>query len=199
MSSSFLKNLSWRRAFRDFDTTTPKEEPLDITPILNAIVLAPSSFGIQPYCVYVVRDRETRRRLHEVSFHQDHVISCDMLLIFCVRTDILERVDEFVTYTNSTEELKQLILQFLGSFSDQTEWASRQAYIALGFALAAAAELKIQTCPMEGFIPLEVKKILELPENVRPVVYLAVGRGSEKKNMVPKFRFPHSDIIRGEI
>lgn len=191
--SSFLNNLSWRRAFREFDSSA--SDPLDLTPILNSIVLAPSSFGIQPYCVYVVHDREVRRRLHAVSFYQDHVISCDTLLIFCVRTDILERVDEFMAATQSGEELKELILQFLGTFSNLTEWATRQVYIALGFALAAAAESKIHTCPMEGFLPTEVKKILELPENVQPVVYLAIGRGNDDATP-PKFRFAQSDLIR---
>lgn len=196
--SSFLANLSWRRAFRNFNDSDEDKTNSDvINPILDAIVLAPSSFGLQPYCVYVIQNRSIRQKLYSLSFSQKHVVSCNTLLVFCARTDVLRRVDEFVSQTGS--ELKALILNFLATFPNLKEWATRQVYIALGFALAAAAELKIHTCPMEGFVPTEVKKMLELPENVDPVVYLAIDgsqiSSSEGDNDI-KFRFPREDIIR---
>jgi nitroreductase/dihydropteridine reductase len=73
-------------------------------------------------------------------------------------------------------------------------WAAKQTYIALGFALAACAELGIDSCPMEGFNPAEVDKILNLPENLKTQAFLAVGYRAEGPAQ-PKVRFPESDIF----
>ena len=73
-------------------------------------------------------------------------------------------------------------------------WASKQAYIALGFGLAACAELGIDSCPMEGFSSEEFDKILGLPEGQKSAVVMAVGyRGEEPQ--YPKFRYPNNDLF----
>jgi nitroreductase len=88
-----------------------------------------------------------------------------------------------------------MLMGFLSYLPDKTAWAAKQAYIALGFGLAAAAEAKIASCPMEGFNPVEVSKILNLPETLWPVVYLAVGEAAEEDGTYPRFRFPESELV----
>lgn len=77
------------------------------------------------------------------------------------------------------------------------EWSAKQAYIALGFALAACAELKIDSCPMEAFDPATFKKILNLPDNLEPKVLLAVGHRSPKDTHIrlSKIRFKKQDLF----
>ena len=89
-----------------------------------------------------------------------------------------------------------MLMGFVSYLPDKTAWAAKQAYIALGFGLAAAAEHKIASCPMEGFNGVEVAKLLELPSNLVPVVFLAVGEVAEEDGTYPRFRFSSSDLVQ---
>jgi nitroreductase len=82
------------------------------------------------------------------------------------------------------------MLGFLSGIPDKLAWAARQAYIALGFGLAAAAETRVATCPMEGFDPIKVASTLSLPSNLVPVVMLAIGQASPHSIETPRWRFP---------
>jgi nitroreductase len=93
-------------------------------------------------------------------------------------------------------ESKGMIESFVGSLADPVEWAARQAYIALGFGLAAAAELKISSCPMEGFVPSLVAKELGLDASLVPVVLLALGGDpTVDSGCGPRFRFGLEDVV----
>jgi nitroreductase/dihydropteridine reductase len=85
--------------------------------------------------------------------------------------------------------------RFFDSCPDILAWCKHQAYIALGFALAAAAEKKITTCPMEGFIPSKVAELLGLDDNLVPSVLLAVGREGDNSKLLPRFRFNRDELI----
>ena len=188
--TSFLENLEWRRAVKHFGGGE-----VDTSAIIKAIINSPSSFGLQPYKIFLIKNKELQKKLRKVSYDQPQVTECDTLFVFCARNDLEKRVDEYVLATNA-EEMRQMMMGFLSNV-DQIAWSQKQAYIALGFALAAAAEQKIASCPMEGFNPFEVKKILDLPENLFPCVLLAVGdKVEETENAVPRFRFTESDLIQ---
>ncbi len=190
--NTFLNNLEWRRAVKHFGS-----EPIDTTPIVKAIVNTPSSFGLQPYKVIAVRSSELKSQLKGVSYGQTQVMECDTLFVFCARTDLSERAEEYLKSTGA-EMIRDMLTGFISYLPDKTAWAARQAYIALGFALAACAELKIPSCPMEGFTGKEVARILELPDTLQPVVMLAVGSATENDGSdvaMPRFRFPQSDLI----
>lgn len=122
-------------------------------------------------------------------------MECDTLFIFCARKDIQTRAEEYLKETRA-EDLRTMLMGFISNIPDKTSWAIRQAYIALGFGLAACAELKIASCPMEGFSTSEVHKILELPETLVPCVFLAVGSACENDGTWPRFRFSENDIIQ---
>lgn len=190
-NQTFLGNLEWRRAEKHF---APTAGELNLAGIRKAIVNAPSSFGLQPYKVLAVSNQYVKEKLKAVSFNQEQVTECDTLFIFCARADVETRAEEFLTITGA-ESMRGLLMGFLQGIPDKLAWSARQAYIALGFGLAAAAELKIASCPMEGFMPSEVAKILDLPESLHPVVYLAVGQKCEQESGIPRFRFLEEDLI----
>ena len=188
-NQSFLENLEWRRAVKHFG---PGE--VDVEPIVKAMVAAPSSFGLQPYKIIAVQNKELKEQLQPVSYGQAQVSECHTLFILCARKDVEVRAEEYLKATGA-EGMRDMLMGFLKYLPDKVAWASKQAYIALGFGLAAAAEQKIASCPMEGFNSEGVAKILNLPETLVPVVYLAVGEEAEKDGTYPRFRFPESDLI----
>jgi nitroreductase/dihydropteridine reductase len=188
-TSSFLNNLEWRRAVKHFGNKS-----VDTTPVIRAIVNAPSSFGLQPYKVIAVKNNELKMKIRPASYDQSQITECDTLFIFCARNNISERADEYINAANA-EGIRDMLTGFIHYMPDKTAWAIRQAYIALGFGLAACAELQIPSCPMEGFNSMEIHKILGLSENLYPCVMLAVGSATKNNDVIPRFRFPESDII----
>lgn len=187
---SFLRNLEWRRAVKHFG-----RGEVDTAPIVRAIVNAPSSFGLQPFKVFAVTNKELKEKLRPVSFDQAQITECQTLFVFCARKDVEARAEEYLT-TTGAEVMRGMLMGFLANTPDKVAWAARQTYIALGFALAACTELRISSCPMEGFMPQEVAKILELPENLQPLAFLAVGEDPDSDTPFPRFRFPESDLVQ---
>ena len=143
VNQSFLDNLEWRRAVKHFG---PGE--VDIEPIVKAMVNAPSSFGLQPYKIYAVQSKDLKEKLKPVSYGQPQVTECHTLFVLCARKDVDVRAEEYLQATGA-ESMRGMLMGFLKYLPDQTAWAARQAYIALGFGLAAAAEEKIASCTME--------------------------------------------------
>jgi nitroreductase/dihydropteridine reductase len=188
-TSSFLSNLEWRRAVKHFGN-----KPVDTQPIIRAITNAPSSFGLQPYKVIAVRNTELKKQLRGVSYDQAQVTECDTLFVFCARNDLSERAEEYLQKTGA-EMIREMLTGFISYIPDKAAWSARQAYIALGFGLAACAELQIPSCPMEGFTASEVHRILGLGDTLVPCVMLAVGSATENDGTFPRFRFEESDLI----
>lgn len=199
----FLEQLDWRRAVKVYDPEKKISEE-DMKQILRASQMAPSSFGIQPYHVYIVTDVAVREQLRAEAFDQAQFTDASHLLVFASRTDMNERIDGYFETASSGDAEKKAAMQgyrdviegFVGNMpaEKQKNWADRQTYIALGFALAAAAELEVDSCPMEGFNPAKFDEILGLPEHMKSVVCLSLGYASEPAKR-PKVRFPESDLF----
>jgi nitroreductase / dihydropteridine reductase len=189
---SFLANIEWRRAIKHFGSP---DEPLVIDPVIRAMTQAPSSFGLQPYKFIVVTNRELLSRLRPVCYDQPQIESCAALIIVCARTDIMARIDQYCDAAGLVES-KPMMQGFVASLPDPTAWAARQAYIALGFGLAAAAELKIHSCPMEGFLPDQVAQVLLLENTLVPVALLALGNPPAIDAADARFRFSCKDLVR---
>jgi nitroreductase len=201
---SFLQQLGWREATKNFDATK-KIDAETLEKILTATQMTPSSFGLQPYKIYVVSDEEVRKKIQENAWNQAQVVDASHLLVFCSRTDILEkRIDELLEASSGGNvEIKEkmkgyedLMRQFLGQRDAEKmrAWADRQTYIALGFAMAACAEIKVDSCAIEGFSPEKTDEILGLPENEKSVVLLPIGYRKED-NGRPKVRFSKKDLF----
>lgn len=196
---SLLRSLSWRSALKTFVPVAPNS--VDISPILEAARMAPSSFGVQPYHIHVVTDPELKERLRVVSFDQPQITQCSHLLIFTARNDAGPTVERFVASQNLDVKVPPLatsIRSVLSQLDNSTflAWSTNQAFIALGFSLCAAAELRIGSCPMSGFVPEEVHKLLALPKNEHPVAYMAIGSKSDKLSPFKKMRLELNQIVR---
>lgn len=191
---SFLKNIEWRRAVKHF---TPGS--IDYQPILNAIQNAPSSFGIQPYKVIILTNQLLKSDIRPYCYDQAQIEECEVLLVFCAIKNVDARMEEYLQSNTSAEAqaVRPMMTQFLTNLPDKVEWAKKQAYIGLGFAMAAATELKIASCPMEGFLHDKVAEILATDPNYIPSVFLALGRHSDSPDS-PRFRFPMDNLFQLE-
>lgn len=194
---SFIQNLEWRYATKKFDTSK-KVSSEDLQKILDAIRLTPTSFGIQPYKAVVVSNQEIKDKLQVASWNQPQVGTASEVIVFVARTDLHGVSDEFFTeLSGGNAEIRESLSGYenmvKGSIDgnygkEPLKYASEQAHIALGFAMAALTELKIDSCALGGFDPVEYAKILGLPENELPCVVLPIGYRDASENPRPKFR-----------
>jgi len=168
---SLLDSLKWRYAVKKMNGTTVPAEKLET--IIEATRLAPSGFGLTPYSIIVVEDEETRKKLHPAFYNQSQVVDGSVVIVFAAWNTISEK--EIAEYMQEIADQRGVAVDTLkdfsgainGSFKNKTPeqarvWADKQAYLALGFSLVAAAAEEIDATPMEGFAPDAVDEILGL-------------------------------------
>lgn len=188
---TYLDSLNWRYAVKRYNGVPVPEAPLQN--ILEAVRLAPSSLGLQPFEVFLIEDKTVREKLGPAANNQPQITESGALLIFAAwKTISEEQVDAYINNIALTRKIdirtlnnfKSAIIKSIHSKTqeEQYQWNARQAYIALGFATAAAALEKIDSTPMEGFNPVEVDNILGLTDKgMSAVLILALGfRDAEK-------------------
>ena len=203
MANTFLSQLNWRYAAKNFDMNK-KVDTETLGKILEAIRMTPTSYGLQVFHFYVVEKQQLKDKLAEYSYNQTQVSESSHVLVMCYRTDVLKRIDEYADLVDEKklvpEDKVDVIKQsLLGSFSHKSKeqvvsWSSRQVYIALGFAMAACAELGVDSCPMEGFQPDKVNELLNLPEDQKSVLLLPIGYRAKEPTR-KKIRFPKEDLF----
>ncbi len=197
---NLTESLKWRYAVKKY--SDKKVTDVDLRAILEAVNLSASSAGIQPYRIIVVGNPEIRKKLSEEGYNPQ-ISEASHLLVFAAIANLSEtHIDE---YMHRMSVIRGLPLESLDNFrkilvaniTGRTQeenfiWASKQAYIGLGTGIAAAAELRIDTTPMEGFNPDRFDELLALKEQgLKSVVLLALGyRDAEKDPFVnaPKVR-----------
>ncbi|OKH52587.1 NAD(P)H-dependent oxidoreductase [Calothrix sp. HK-06] len=205
-----LEQLKWRYATKKFDAD--KKIPSDVWKVLEqSMVLAPSSFGLQPWKFFVVNNQEIRQQLLPHSWGQAQVVDASHLVVFAIKKDIdAEYVDRYVARMASVQQVPvENLAKFAGVVKgfmekppyplDLNEWSTRQVYIALGQFMTTAALLGVDTCPMEGFVPSKYDEVLGLPEQgyAAVVVCPAGYRSAEDKSAErPKIRFETQDVVQ---
>lgn len=204
-----LEKLKWRYATKQMDASkTVSNEKIDN--ILEAINLAPTSSGLQPFEIIVVTDAKTKEKLKEVGFGQSQFVDGSHIIIFAAWDNYTEtRINSVVELLGKErgevsegllayyENIKSMYLP--RSEQENFEHAARQTYIALGFGLIAAAFEDVDATPMEGFTPSEVDKILGLKERgLKSTSIISLGYRDAKNDwLVPlkKVRRPLEDIV----
>eukprot|EP00607_Mallomonas_marina_P011236 CAMPEP_0182424028 /NCGR_PEP_ID=MMETSP1167-20130531/10159_1 /TAXON_ID=2988 /ORGANISM="Mallomonas Sp, Strain CCMP3275" /LENGTH=206 /DNA_ID=CAMNT_0024603505 /DNA_START=80 /DNA_END=700 /DNA_ORIENTATION=- len=197
--SQLQEAFVWRRACKHF--TAPKT-PIDIKPVLESILAAPTCFGIQPFSVYVVSNPELQAKLSPVSYNQPQITEASYLLFFSASTDAKAMVERFLTANNIGDDapLAGMLRGGIGSYDEatMTSWARAQSYIAMGFALSTLAQLRISSCPMEGFDSDGVAKLLEAGPNEKIFSVIAIGGPADPAVAFPRprFRFPEDVMFK---
>lgn len=203
-----LESLRWRYATKKMNGQ--KIDPETTDKILEAVRLAPSSYGLTPYQILHIQDSETKSKLLPGCYGQSQITDCSSLLVFCAKTNIDDNtVDHFIRSLSSFREVeleslsgyRQAVSGAINGMSKEARvnWAHRQCYIALGFGLVASSQMGVDSTPMEGFNPQMVDQALDLSSrNLTSSCILALGyRKPEEDYLVsaPKFRFPQEELF----
>jgi nitroreductase len=206
-----LEALNWRYATKVFDPA--KKIPADTwQALLQALILTPTSYGLQPYQFLVITDPATRAALLPHSWGQKQVVDCSHFVVFTAKIKTTEAdVDKLIQRTveirklPAPEALGTYRFMMLGDVVNGPrgkiahEWATRQTYIALGNLMTCAAVLGVDACPMEGMVPAEYDKVLNLNgSGYATVVACALGYRSpdDKYAKLPKVRYDLKDVVR---
>jgi nitroreductase len=170
--STFLENQNWRYATKKFDASK-KISAADLDTLKEAIRLSTSSYGLQPYKVFIIENPELRAKLVDAAYGQKQVADASHLLVFANELNFgAAGIDQLANNISATRGLPLEAIQgyvdyMKGNITGLPEevrniWTAKQTYLALGNLLNAAAELKIDVTPMEGFVPAQVNEILGL-------------------------------------
>jgi len=206
-----LQALEWRYATKIFDPA--KKIPADTWQALEkALILTPTSYGLQPYQFLVITDPATRAALLPHSWGQKQVVDCSHFVVFTAKTKTTEAdVDKLIRRVveirklPAPEALGPYRFMMLGDVVNGPrgkiahEWATRQTYIALGNLMICAAVLGVDACPMEGLVPAEYDKVLNLNgSGYATVVACALGYRSsnDKYAKLAKVRYDAKELIR---
>lgn len=183
---SLLDKLHWRAAIKTFDPTKKLTEE-QVENLLAAVRLAPSGAGLQPYRILVIENPEIKEQLREAANGQAQLSASSHVIVFAaetaVDTNFIAKYIDLIAATRQVprEQLAGFEKSIGGLINSLTEeqriaWATKQAYIALGVLLSAAADMQIDACPMEGFQPGKFDEILGLKElGLTSVVIAPVG------------------------
>jgi len=209
-TQTLIEALQWRYATKVFDAT--KKIPAETWAALEAaLVLTPTSYGLQPYQFLIVQDPARRAALLPHSWGQKQVVDCSHFVVFTVRTEMTGAdVTRLLARISAVRGIPAESLNFyrdmmLGDVVNGArgkaahEWAARQAYIALGNLMTAAAVLGVDACPMEGLAPAEYNQILNLNgSGYATVVACALGyrAASDKNASLAKVRYPAAELVR---
>lgn len=204
---SVIESLQWRYASKAMNGAQIDEATLDY--ILESIRLSASSYGLQPFTVQVISNAELKNKLTPAAYNQPQIVQSSQLLVFCVWNDVTEaHVDAYmqdmaeqrVVSLESLAGFKAMILGAVKNLSVEQKqtWAAKQAYIALGTAMVAAAEQKVDATPMEGFNAQQVDEILGLDkQGLKSTVLLVLGKRSTEDALasMAKVRRSKNDLF----
>ena len=207
--TALLTALNWRYATKKFDPA--KVIPADTWATLEqSLVLAPSSFGMQPWKFLVIDTAALKAQLVSLSWGQTQPVDASHFVVLAVRSDLpVEHVDRYVA---RTAEVRSTTVEALAPFRNVMVGAverargactldrlqTNQVYIALGQFMAAAALLGVDTCPMEGIEPAKYDAVLGLTgTGWKTVVACAAGyrADDDKYATTPKVRFPVHEVV----
>ncbi len=205
-AEQLLHRLSWRYAVKRFD---PARRILPETwqAIERALVLTPSSYGLQPWKFLVITDESIKAKLPAISWNQKQPQDCSHMVVFAARRTMdASYIDNFVSSVCTTRDLptgqmdayRNVLVKTVEAMETHLDWNTKQVYIALGQLMLAAAMIEIDTCPMEGIVPLEYDKLLGLVDSdYTAVVGCALGYRhlEDTQATAKKVRFSADDLI----
>lgn len=207
--ASIIDALNWRYATKRFQNGKTVSDA-DLGTLKQAINLTATSFGLQPFRILVISDPELKKQLRAASYDQPQLEESSHVFVFATKTDMsMEYIEDFIKMlaegrAMQYEDLEGYAQYIKGSIAGMDaefikSWNKRQAYIALGSLLAAAGELRVDACPMEGFEPAKYDEILGLgKQGLTAAVIAPVGyRDADNDNTADaaKVRLPLDEMF----
>ncbi len=203
---ALLRVLNARYACKKFDSSRTIADETWAT-LEDALVLAPSSYGLQPWKFIVVTNPQLKAELAPHAWGQPQITTCSHLVVFCAQRELTdEDVTKLIDHTaqqrgvdsTNLHGYAQMISSTISSRSseDVLHWNQRQVYLALDQFLLSCALLGVDACPMEGFVPSKFDEVLGLTDVTATVLATAGYRAPDDKyGELPKVRYDKSDVL----
>ena len=205
---NFTDAMRWRYATKKFDPGKSVDEDT-VTDLLDATNLSATSYGLQPFKFVVIKNQQVQDQLVASSYGQRQVADASHVIVIAARTDVdADYISQYIDLVESErglesgtmEDYKSTMTSVVTGMSDEAmqEWTAKQAYLALGTILAACAMLKIDACPMEGFVSSEYDEILKLSKlNLHAVIVVPIGYRAEDdiNQSIKKVRRPLAEMV----
>ncbi|CAM1347700.1 NAD(P)H-dependent oxidoreductase [Tenacibaculum insulae] len=203
-----IESLQWRYAVKKFDENKSLSTA-QINTLKEAFNLTATSYGLQPIKMVVIQNKEIQQQLVAHSWNQPQIAQASHVLVLCIPKEYTQKdVENYFSLVkkirNTPDEILNPFKKMLtSSISNKTQeeltiWNKNQAYIALGNLMTVAANERIDSCPMEGFIPEKYDEILSLSKyNLTSVLVLPVGFRAEDDFMkdLKKVRKKTEEVI----
>lgn len=189
--TQFIKDAQWRYATKKFDASK-KVSTEDLNTIKEAIRLSASSYGLQPYKVFIIENPELRAQLQPASWGQSQIVDASQVIVFANMTQFGDAdIDAYIQNLSQTRNIPVEAVQGYADFMKskitplaadvKANWTAKQTYLALGNLMNVAAELKIDVTPMEGFEADKYNEILGLTEKgLNAAVVATIGYRHEE-------------------
>lgn len=204
---NLIESLNWRYAVREFSNARIDEKT--IAALLDTTRLSATSYGLQPYRLILIDDKELRQDLLKHSMGQEKVLKSSHLVVIAVQTQIDEHmIDRYLADVAKNRSIAIAELQGFGNHVKQVfaamtaqekrVWAHQQAYIALGTLLTAAAVMQIDSCPMGGFEAEGYNQVLGLEQlglECAVICALGVRHPEDTSATSPKVRYPYHEMV----
>ena len=196
---SLIEDLDWRHAVKAYDPTKKLSQE-DLMKIVEAARLAPTSSGLQQFRLIVVGDQDLKEKMVAGALNPDCMRECSHVIVFAAWDEYTpERIDAIYDLTTDERGLVRgrfkrytdMLKEKFGEMDkeEQYQHAANQAYIALGMALAQAAELRIDSTPIGGFDPKLVDELLDLPsKGLRSVCLLYLGYADPERDWMGQMK-----------
>lgn len=208
--TQLIDQLNWRYATKHYDRTR-KISAADWATLEEALVLSPSSLGLQPWTFVVVDDPVVRAELMLASYGQPQIVDASQLVVFATKTNLNDA--DIDAHVRRTAEVRGIAVESLAGLrtmasrsivhgmneAERRVWAGNQTYIALGNLITSAALLGIDATPMEGFEKSRYDDILALkPRGLTTSVVAALGyrADGDKYATTPKVRFAREQVVQ---
>ncbi len=195
---TFLEAAEWRYATQEYDTSKTIS-PEQINELKKSLQLCPSGINSQPWKFYFIQDKDIKNRLAEYSTYNGRkIVEAPLVIVFCAQ----QNADSLKKELESFQPEKKInvfnnMRQILGE-RKLKEWMTYQVYVAIGFTIAACAEMKLDSTPIEGFDAEGYAHLLST-EEYQPILAMTIGHRSpddyNSRDRIPRVRKPLSEII----
>ncbi|MBC7382543.1 MAG: nitroreductase family protein [Bacteroidia bacterium] len=187
-----IEALNWRYDTKRMNGNKIPTEKLDC--ILEAIRLAPSAMGLQPYTIIVIENIELMKKIQPIANLQQEITEASVLLVFASWNKITpERINEHLKRISLVRDMNENSLKLTrekmemllnNTVEENFIWSAKQAYLALGIGMTAAALEKVDTTPIDHFNNADLDEVLQLKERgLRSILLLSLGYRDTAKDL----------------
>jgi nitroreductase len=175
--------IETRRSIKHYDPSHRMTET-EVERLMSLALLSPTAFNIQNWRFVLVQDPELRKQVRAASWDQAQVTDASLLVVLVADLNSWDR-DAARYWKNAPQAVQDFLVPaidqyYRGKPQVQRDEGMRSCGMAAMALMLAAKEMGYDSCPMDGFDFDAVAKLLNLPADHTPAMYVAIGKGTKE-------------------